>query len=48
MTKVIAALHKQLLTGTILVLSSVLGLLNLAPLTLEIQLKDFVRGAADK
>jgi hypothetical protein len=42
MSKVIAALNKHLLTGTILALTSLLGLLHLAPLSLEIQLKDII------
>ena len=42
MAKVIAALNKRLLTGTILALSSLLGLLHLAQLSLGIQLKDFM------
>jgi hypothetical protein len=42
MTKVIAALHKHLLSGIRLALSSLLRHLHLAPLILEIQLKDFV------
>jgi len=40
MIKVIAALNKHLLLGTILTVSSLLGLLHLAPLTLEMQLED--------
>ena len=42
MSKVIAALNKHLLSGKLLALSSLLGLLHLAPLIFEIQLKDFV------
>jgi len=42
MAKVIAALNRHLLTGTILALSSLLGLLHLAPLSLGIQLKNFI------
>ena len=41
-TKVIAALNKHLLSGIRLALSSLLRHLHLAPLILEIQLKDFV------